>query len=64
VVGLLALPVYLLNQFAVERLRRPTSLACVAFGSNELFYERIYLDARWHPITAIFLKPRPLPRLD
>ena len=41
-------------------MRRPSPPACVALGRNELFYERMYLDARWHPIDAIFLKQRPL----
>lgn len=62
--GLLVLPVYLLNRSAVERLRHPTPPACVALGSNELFYERVYLDARWHPIDAIVLKHRPQPHLE
>lgn len=62
--GLLVLPVYLLNRSAVEHLRRPTPPACVTLGSNELFYERVYLDARWHPIDAIILKHRPLPHLE
>ena len=44
-------------------MRHPTSPACVALGRNELFYERVYLDARLHPIDAIFLKQRPLPHL-
>ncbi len=62
--GLLVLPVYLLNRSAVERLRHPTPPACVALGSNELFYERVYLDARWHSIDALILKHQPLPHLD
>ncbi|MCS6939486.1 MAG: zinc ribbon domain-containing protein [Roseiflexus sp.] len=62
--GLLVLPVYLLNWSAVERLRHPTPPACVALGSDELFYERVYLDTRWHPIDAILLKHRPLPHLE
>jgi hypothetical protein len=62
--GVLILPVYLINQFTIERMRHPTSPACVALGRNELFYERVYLDARLHPIDAIFLKQRPLPHLE
>jgi hypothetical protein len=58
--GVLILPVYLINQSTIERMRHPTPPACVALGRNELFYERVYLDARLHPIDAIFLKQRPL----
>ena len=61
--GVLIPPVYLINQFAIERMRRPSPPACVALGRNELFYERVYLDANRHPIDAIFLKQRPLPHL-
>ena len=61
--GVLILPVYLINHFAIERMRRPSPPACVALGRNELFYERVYLDANRHPIDAIFLKQRPLPHL-
>jgi hypothetical protein len=61
--GVLILPVYLINQSTIERMRHPTPPACVALGRNELFYERVYLDARLHPIDAIFLKQRPLPHL-
>jgi hypothetical protein len=43
--GVLILPVYLINRFAIERMRRPSPPACVALGRNELFYERVYLDA-------------------
>jgi hypothetical protein len=62
--GVLILPVYLINWFSIEHMRRPSPPACVALGRNELFYERVYLDARWHPIDAIFLKQRPLPHLE
>jgi hypothetical protein len=62
--GVLILPVYLINWFSIEHMRRPSPPACVALGRNELFYERMYLDARWHPIDAIFLKQRPLPHLE
>ncbi len=62
--GLLVLPVYLLNRSAVARLRQPTPPACVALGSDELFYERVYLDMRWHPIDAIILEHQPLPHLN
>jgi hypothetical protein len=62
--GVLILPVYLINHFTIERMRRPSPPACVALGRNELFYERVYLDARLHPIDAIFLKQRPLPHLE
>ena len=58
--GVLILPVYLINWFSTEHMRRPSPPACVALGRNELFYERVYLDARLHPIDAIFLKQRPL----
>jgi len=61
--GVLILPVYLINHFTIERMRRPSPPACVALGRNELFYERVYLDADRHPIDAIFLKQRPLPHL-
>ncbi|ABQ88916.1 zinc ribbon domain-containing protein [Roseiflexus sp. RS-1] len=61
--GVLILPVYLINWFSIERMRRPSPPACVALGRNELFYERVYLDADRHPIDAIFLKQRPLPHL-
>ncbi len=62
--GVLILLVYLINWFSIERMRRPSPPACVALGRNELFYERVYLDAFWHPIDAIFLKQRPLPHLE
>ena len=61
--GVLILPVYLINWFSIERMRRPSPPACVALGRNELFYEHVYLDADRHPIDAIFLKQRPLPHL-
>jgi hypothetical protein len=61
--GVLILPVYLINHFTIEHMRRPSPPACVALGRNELFYEHVYLDADRHPIDAIFLKQRPLPHL-
>ncbi|WP_129631088.1 hypothetical protein [Candidatus Oscillochloris fontis] len=56
--GLMILPVKIINHQAAQNIMRATSPATVALGSHELFYERVYFDARVHRLNAIRLRER------
>ncbi len=62
--GILILPTFLTNRSTIENMRHPTPPACVALGRNELFYDRVYLDTRIHPLDKIAVKRQPLPHLE
>ncbi len=64
--GVMILPVKLINYRAAQNIMRASPPATVALGSHELFYERIYFDARVHQLKSIRLRERKrtMPHLE